>query len=138
MEQKPLVAIRCMTYNHAPYIEDAMRGFCMQQTSFPFVAIIVDDASTDGEPEVILKYLDAHFDMPNARRWETADALFVEARHKENQNCWFAVVLLKYNFWQAKKNKNPLVDEWRINSRNKWIFWRGMKNTLLFTQTIMS
>lgn len=101
-----------MTYNHAPYIEDAMRGFCMQQTSFPFVAIIVDDASTDGEPEVILKYLDAHFDMPNARRWETADALFVEARHKENQNCWFAVVLLKYNFWQAKKDKNPLIAEW--------------------------
>ena len=106
------VSIRCMTYNHAPYIVDAMNGFCMQQTTFPFVAVIVDDASTDGEPEVIKSYLNKHFDMANARQWETDDAVFVEARHKENQNCWFAVVLLKYNFWQAKRDKTPLIAEW--------------------------
>lgn len=44
------VLINCMTYNHAPYITDTMNGFCMQKTDFPYVAIIVDDASTDGEP----------------------------------------------------------------------------------------
>ena len=27
-----------MTFNHASYINDAMNGFCMQQTNFPFVA----------------------------------------------------------------------------------------------------
>lgn len=36
--------IRCFAYNHAPYIEDAMNGFCMQQTTFPYVAVIIDDA----------------------------------------------------------------------------------------------
>lgn len=111
-EKDYLVCIHCMTYNHASYIEDAMNGFCMQQTTFPFVAIVVDDASTDGEPEVIKNYLNAYFNMQNARKWETDDAYFIEAHHKENQNCWFAVVLLKYNFWQAKKGKEPLIEEW--------------------------
>ena len=103
-----LVSIQCMTYNHAPYIEDAMNGFCMQQTSFPYVAIIVDDASTDGEPGVIRSYLSDHFDMEYAKQWETDDAHFVYAQHQENKNCYFAVILLKYNFWQAKKAKEPL------------------------------
>ncbi len=110
-----MVSIRCMTYNHAHYITDAMDGFCMQQTTFPYVAIIVDDASTDGEPEVIRNYLSEHFDLDEdgiARQWETDDAHFIYARHKENQNCYFAVILLKYNFWQAKKAKAPLMKKW--------------------------
>lgn len=44
-----LVSIKCMTYNQSLYINDAMNGFVMQQTDFPFIAVIVDDASTDGE-----------------------------------------------------------------------------------------
>ena len=110
-----LVRIDCITYNHAPYIEDAMNGFCMQQTTFPFVATIIDDASTDGEPEVIRRYLDVHFDLSEkglSRQWETDDAYFIYAQHRENKNCYFAIVLLKYNFWQAKKSKEPLIKEW--------------------------
>jgi glycosyltransferase involved in cell wall biosynthesis len=111
-----LVRINCLTYNHAPYIEDAMNGFCMQETTFPFVATIIDDASTDGEQEVIKKYLDDKFDLSEnsvSRKWETDDAHFIYAQHKENKNCYFAVVLLKYNFWQLGKDKQPLVKEWR-------------------------
>lgn len=112
MNTKPFVAIRCMTYNHAPYITDAMNGFCMQKTNFPYVAIIIDDASTDGGPEIIKDYLNNHFDMPNARRWETEDAFFIEVQHQENINCWFAVIFLKYNFYQRRKSKEYLYDEW--------------------------
>lgn len=57
------VRIKCITFNHAPYIVDAMNGFCMQKTSFPFVVVIQDDTSTDGEPEVIKQYLQEHFDL---------------------------------------------------------------------------
>lgn len=112
-----LVSIQCMTYNHAPYIEDAMNGFCMQQTSFPYVAIIIDDASTDGEPEVIRRYLDANFDMEKAEKWETDDAHFIYVNHQNNNNCYFLVVLLKYNFWQAKKDKAPLYREFEENAK---------------------
>ena len=50
---KYLVAIKCATYNHEPYIRDALEGFVMQKTNFPFVAIVHDDASTDGTPDII-------------------------------------------------------------------------------------
>ena len=42
-QNKPLVAIHCMVYNHAPYLRDCFEGFVMQQTNFPFVVAIVDD-----------------------------------------------------------------------------------------------
>lgn len=53
---KPLVSILCITYNHAPYIADALNGFLMQETDFPFEIIVHDDASTDGAQAIIKEY----------------------------------------------------------------------------------
>lgn len=54
--KKPLLAIHCMVYNHAPFLRECFEGFVMQQTSFPFVAIVHDDASTDNSAEIIREY----------------------------------------------------------------------------------
>jgi len=50
----PVVSICCITYNHEPYIRDAIEGFLMQKTNFPFEILIHDDASTDGTADIIL------------------------------------------------------------------------------------
>lgn len=55
-EVKPLVAIHCLVYNHESYLRDCFEGFVMQQTNFPFVAIVHDDASTDGSAAIIREY----------------------------------------------------------------------------------
>ena len=47
------VLVRCNTYNQCKYIEETLRGFAMQQTNFPFICCVFDDASTDGEQEVL-------------------------------------------------------------------------------------
>ena len=60
---KYLVAIKCATYNHEPYIRDALEGFVMQKTNFPFVAIVHDDASTDGTPDIIREYAEKYPDI---------------------------------------------------------------------------
>ncbi|WP_321532015.1 glycosyltransferase [uncultured Desulfuromonas sp.] len=52
----PLVSICCTTYNHESFIEDALKGFLIQKTSFPFEILIRDDASTDLTPEIVRKY----------------------------------------------------------------------------------
>lgn len=114
-EYKYMVLVKCITYNHAKYIKDAMNGFCMQETTFPFVCTIIDDASTDGEPEVIEKYLEEHFDLANGdvvRKEETDNYVLTFAQHKTNKNCYFAVLYLKYNHYSIKKDKTPYLAEW--------------------------
>lgn len=113
-----VVYVSCMTYNQALYIEDAMNGFTMQETNFPFVCAIIDDASTDGEQEVIRNYLNEHFDLDNkvAQQEETDDYIFNFARHKTNLNCHFAVFYLKYNHYR-KKAKGPYIARWRDKAK---------------------
>ena len=53
---KPLVSISCPTFNHVDYIGDAIRGFLIQETVFPFNVVIHDDASTDGTADVVRDY----------------------------------------------------------------------------------
>jgi len=52
----PLVSISCITYNHELYIRDAIEGFLIQETEFPFEVLIHDDASTDRTADIIREY----------------------------------------------------------------------------------
>ena len=52
----PLVSVVCITYNHEPYIRDAIEGFLIQETDFPFEIIIHDDASTDRTAEIVKEF----------------------------------------------------------------------------------
>jgi len=56
MIEKPLVVIRCFTYNHENFISQCLDGFVTQRTNFSFVAIVHDDFSSDGTPEIISEY----------------------------------------------------------------------------------
>ena len=53
---KPLVSVACITYNHGKYIEDAIEGFLIQETDFPFEILIHDDASTDNTANIVREY----------------------------------------------------------------------------------
>lgn len=91
-----------------------MDGFTEQHTDFPFVCTIVDDASTDGEPLVIKRYLESFFNMDDSsvvRKEETDDYNMVYAQHKSNPNCFFAVYFLKYNHYQKCKDKHQYLVE---------------------------
>lgn len=110
-----LVRVSCMTYNQASYIEDAMKGFCIQETDFPFVCIIIDDASTDGEQEVINRFVQEYFDFRDpdvSYNRDTDYGHVVFAPHKTNRNCYFAVTLLKDNHFQQNKSKYPYYKKW--------------------------
>ena len=110
-----LVRVSCMTYNQHAYITDALNGFVMQQTNFPFVCTIVDDASTDGEQEVIKKYVQDNFDLQDASVAYEKDTDYghvIFAQHKTNKNCVFAVILLKETHYSQKNSKAPYLTEW--------------------------
>ncbi len=112
MKNDFLVSVRCISYNHASYIEDCMNGFTMQETNFPYVCVIDDDASIDGESEVITNYLAEHFNMDDkdvVRSEETNDYRMIFAQHKTNKNCFFAVYFLKYNHYSIRKSRDNYV-----------------------------
>jgi len=53
---KPLVSVKMITYNHAPYIAQAIEGILQQETNFPFELVIGEDCSTDGTREIVFEY----------------------------------------------------------------------------------
>lgn len=58
-----MVTIRCLTYNHEPYIRQCLDGFVLQKTNFRFEAIVHDDASTDGTASIIREYAEKYPDI---------------------------------------------------------------------------
>ncbi len=59
-DEKALVVIRSLVYNHEPYLRDCLEGFVMQQTNFPFVAVVHDDCSTDKSATIIREYAEKY------------------------------------------------------------------------------
>lgn len=115
-----MVYTRCMTYNQENYIEDAMTGFAMQQTNFPYVTVIIDDASTDHNADVIRKYMRQYFNMEDKsiaymEHHDYGDLWF--ARHRTNPNCYFATYFLKENHYQNKKSKVPYILQWHNKAK---------------------
>ncbi len=58
-----MVSIRCLVYNHEPYLRQCLDGFVMQKTNFKFEAIVHDDASTDGSAAIIKEYAEKYPDI---------------------------------------------------------------------------
>ncbi|MBQ0087736.1 MAG: glycosyltransferase [Prevotellaceae bacterium] len=51
-----VVAIRCLVYNHEPYLRQCLDSIVMQQTDFPYFAVVHDDCSTDHSADIIREY----------------------------------------------------------------------------------
>ena len=79
IQQDFKVLIRCFTYNQCKYIEDALNGFAMQKTNFPFVCLVMDDASTDGEQDVIKAWMERECDMRKAEKLDISTAIVIIA-----------------------------------------------------------
>lgn len=63
LDNQIIVSIKCLVYNHAPYIRQCLDGFVMQKTNFAFEAIVHDDASTDGTQDIIREYAEKYPDV---------------------------------------------------------------------------
>ena len=119
-QHKYKVCVKCSTFNQSSYICRTLDGFCFQNTSFPYVCVIIDDASTDGEQDVIRNYLQTNFDLEDktiAMNEETDNYVLTYARHRTNVNCFAAVFYLKYNHYSIKKPRHPYYSMWQNKSK---------------------
>lgn len=60
---KPLVSIVCVTYNHEPYLRQALDGFLMQKVNFPLEIILAEDCSTDATRKICEDYVAKYPDI---------------------------------------------------------------------------
>jgi glycosyltransferase involved in cell wall biosynthesis len=59
---EPLVSVWMITYNHAPYIREALDSVLMQNVDFSYEICLGEDGSTDGTREICLEYAEKHPD----------------------------------------------------------------------------
>ena len=53
---RPLVSVCIISYNHAPYFEQAIESVLVQERDFEIDIIICDDHSSDGTTDIIRRY----------------------------------------------------------------------------------
>lgn len=119
---EPLVTIQCLAYNHQEYIKDAIEGFLLQETNFPFEIIIHDDASTDSTAKIIKDYEKKYSKIINpiyqkenkfqaGKKNEVGDIIYEQTKGKyialcEGDDYWIDKDKLQIQIDYLKKNKN--------------------------------
>ena len=105
------VMVQCCTYNQSRYIEDTLNGFVMQQTDFPFVCCVFDDASTDGEQVVLKRWVQNHCILEEVEEYDHPLTSILMAPDKDNPNCIYAIHLQKINTF-GKPEKLEMFAHW--------------------------
>ena len=113
-EYKYKVATRCLTYNHAMFIQDALDGFIMQETSFPILFLVIDDASTDGEQDLLRIWAETNLTAGDGSlMWQKMPyGELAEGTLRDKPNISFAVLLLAENHHKLGKSKLPYIADW--------------------------
>ena len=62
----PKVSVSLITFQHAPFIAQAIEGVLAQRTNFPFELVIGEDDSSDGTREIVRSYAEQNPDIIRA------------------------------------------------------------------------
>lgn len=110
------VATQCFTYNQKSYIKETLEGFTIQQTDFPVAFIVVDDASTDGEPDFLRAWAETNLRLTDeiAYKKQMPYGELIFGANIDNQNLYFAILLLSENHYQTGRDDEKLkyISEW--------------------------
>lgn len=116
---KPLLTIKCVAYNEAEYIRRTLDGFVMQKTNFPFIALVHDDASTDGTDVIIRDYAAKYPNIIKGLYEEQGNNLFSQHKLDAQMNEWVLDTGCKYvamcegdDFW---------IDPYKLQKQVDWM-----------------
>ncbi|WP_131679674.1 glycosyltransferase family 2 protein [Metapseudomonas furukawaii] len=125
----PLVSVVCTTYNHKNYIEDAIRGFLIQKTDFPFEVIIHDDASTDGTDLIVRKYVEEYptlirlISQTENQYSKGKRVIPLAAKHAVGE---YLALCEGDDFWVSPEKLSKQISSMKANSQCKISFHRAL------------
>lgn len=79
-------SVALITYNHAPYIAQAIESVLMQQTRFDFELLIGEDESSDGTREIVREYQAKYPDKIRLLLGSRKDVLHIRGRPTGRRN----------------------------------------------------
>lgn len=80
------VSVSLITYNHAPFIRQAIESVLMQETDFDFELLIGEDDSRDGTREIVREYVAKYPDRIRVFFHDRKDVLFIDGQPTGRRN----------------------------------------------------
>lgn len=147
-EQPLMVTIRCITYNHEPYIRQCLEGFIMQKTNFRFEAIVHDDASTDGTANIIREYAEKYPDIikpiyETENQYSKLDGS-IQRIMSEHIHGKYVAMCEGDDYWIDPLKLQKQVDflesnlEYSMCAHNAFVFYQQKNDVCLFNKTSYS
>jgi glycosyltransferase involved in cell wall biosynthesis len=135
---EPLVSVMCLAYNHEKYIEDALNGFLIQETDFPFEVLIHDDASTDRTADIIREFEAAYPNIikpvyQSENQWSKDKKVIREAQYGRVKGKYLAYCEGD-DYWTDRNKLQQQIDTLEKNPQysmcfhNALILWEGKPN----------
>ena len=97
------VSVCITTYNHRPFIAQALDGVLSQQTDFDFEILLGEDDSSDGTRQIALDYAARYPDRIRLFLHDRKDVLYIDGRPTGRRN-------FVYNIEQARGEYVALLD----------------------------
>lgn len=121
--REPLVTVVMITYDHAPFISQAIEGVLKQKTDFAIELLIGEDCSTDGTDRIVQGY---------ARRYPNTIRVVTSGRNVgAKKNCLRCMAAAKGryvafcegdDFWQDPDKLQKQVSALESDPEHSWIF----------------
>jgi len=151
---KAKLSVIIITYNHAKYIAQAIEGILKQKTEYPIEIIIMEDCSTDGTQDIILKYTEKYPDIIRAYlnpknmaiKNAPAQRAYFEGYKKitgdyfavlEGDDYWSSPNKIQKQLLFLEKNKDFVacshntvkIYEDKSKEPHRFLYWENMKST---------
>lgn len=125
--KNPVVSVNMITYNHEPYIRQAIEGVMIQKTDFEFELVIGEDASQDKTREICFEYQKKYPDKIRVLWWHENVTKFGGNARRVTAHCRgeFVAFCEGDDYWVDQLKLQKQVDVMRKHPNVGMVFTNG-------------
>ena len=142
LTDNPLVSVLITTYNHEPYIDQAIEGVLFQETDFSIELVIGEDCSTDRTREIVMEFQKKHPEIirliisdKNVGARKNSRRTLQACRGKyiafcEGDDYWHDPnkLQIQYNYLEKHPEFGLVSTDWDVYDQGRSIFRRNYLN----------